>query len=69
MSKENKLAPFYVPKTLYENRYCNQKGYNILICREKDKNGKNTIEVLEFEIPSFKVNEFPPIVEPDKLLK
>ena len=53
-----------VPKVLYENRYCNQKGFSILVCGGKDKNGKTTNEVLEFEVPNFKVKKFPSMVEP-----
>ena len=64
MSKKNKLIPFYVPKVLYENKYCNQEGFSILICGGKNKNGKNTNEVLELEIPSFKLFKFPSMVEP-----
>ena len=64
MLKENKMFPFQIPKVLYENRYCNQEGFSILICGGKDKNKKVTNEVLELEIPSFKMNKFPPMVEP-----
>ena len=64
MSKENKLVPIPVPKVLYENRYCNQEGFSILVCGGKDKNGKVTNEVLELEIPSFNEKIFSSIVEP-----
>ena len=47
-----------IPKVLYENRYCNQEGFSILVCGGKDKNGKVTNEVLELKIPSFKVYKF-----------
>ena len=47
MSKENKLVPIPVPKVLYENRYCNQEGFSILVCGGKDKNGDMTNKVLE----------------------
>ena len=56
---------FQVPKVLYENRYCIQEGFSILVCGGKDKNGDMTNKVLELEIPSLKVNEFPSLVEPD----
>ena len=64
MSKEIKLVPFHVPKVLYENRYCNQEGFSILICGGNDKNEKTTSEVFELEIPSLKVNKFPSMVKP-----
>ena len=64
MSKENKLVPIPVPKVLYENRYCNQEGFSILVCGGKDKKGKITNEVLELEIPSFNVKKLPSMVEP-----
>ena len=57
MSKEIKSIPFHVPKVLYEKRYCNQEGFSILVFGGKDKNGKVTNEVLELEIPSFKVKK------------
>ena len=68
MSKEIKLVPIHVPKVLYENRYCNQDGFSILICGGKDSDGKVTNEVLELEKPSFKVNKFPSMVKPHKSL-
>ena len=64
MSKKIKLVPFHVPKVLYENRYCNQEGFSILICGGKDKNGKVTNEVLALEIPSLNEKKFSSIVEP-----
>ena len=64
MYEKSKSIFFQVPKVLYENRYCNQEGFSILICGGKDKNGKNTNEVLELKIPSFKENKFPSMVGP-----
>ena len=58
MHEKNQSIAFRVPKVLYENRYCNQEDFSILVCGGKDKNGKITNEVLELEIPSFKVNKF-----------
>ena len=49
---------------MYENRYCNQEGFSILVCGGKDKKVKVTNEVLELEVPSFKVKKFPSMVEP-----
>ena len=58
------MVPIPVQKVLYENRYCNQEGFSILVCGGKDKKGKVTNEVLELEIPSFNVKKFPSMVEP-----
>ena len=69
MHEESKSILFHVPKVLYKNRYCNQEDFSILVCGKKDKNGKNTYEVLELKIPSFKVNKFPSMVEPRYFLK
>ena len=64
MYEKRKTIPFHVPKVLYENRYCNQEGFSILISGGKDKNGETTNEVLKLEIPSFKVKKFPSMVKP-----
>ena len=64
MSKENKLVPIPGPKVLYENRYCNQNGFSILICGGRDNDYILTNEVLELEIPSLKLKKFPSMVEP-----
>ena len=68
MHEESKSIPFHFSKVLYENRYCNQEGFSILICGGKDKNGKVTNEVLELEIPSFELNKFPSMVKLHKSL-
>ena len=64
ISEENMSVAFEVPKVLYENRYCDQEGFSILVCGGKDKNDNFTNNVLELEIPSFKVNKFPSFVKP-----
>ena len=64
MFEKNTLIPYHVPKVLYENRYCNQEGFSILICGGKDKKGKITNKVLELKISSFKEKKFPSMVEP-----
>ena len=52
-----------VLKILYENRYCNQKGFSILACRETDRNKKSLNQVLEVKTPIFEVSEFPSMVK------
>ena len=64
MNEKSKSIFSKVPKVLYENRYCNQEGFSVLICGGYDKNKKITNEVLELEIPSFRVNRFPSMVKP-----
>ena len=64
MNEKSKSIFFQIPKVLYENRYCNQEGFSILVCGGKDKNGKVTNEVFELEIPSYKVKNFSSMVEP-----
>ena len=69
MSSKNLLSPTDVPKVLYENRYCNQEGFSILVCGGTDKNDKLTNQVSEVKIPSFEVTEFPPMMKPHIRLK
>ena len=66
---ENKSTYFHVPKILYENRYCNQEGFSILVCGGKDRNGKVTNEVLELKIPTFEVNKCPSMVKPHYIVE
>ena len=63
INKKCKSNPIQGPNVLYENRYCNQEGFSILICGGYNKNDKVTNEVLELEIPSFKLKKFPLMVE------
>ena len=55
---------FHIPDVLYQNRYCDQQGFSILVCGGKDKNNKSTNKVFEVNIPSFAVTEFPSMVNP-----
>ena len=68
MFKKCNSVSFQVPKVLYENRYCNQEGFSILICGGYDKNRKITNEVFEIEVPSFKLKRFPSLVNPQLYL-
>ena len=49
---------------MYQNRYCNQDGFSVFICRGKDRNKKYLDQVLEMRIPSFKVTKFAFMVKP-----
>ena len=53
---------FHVPNVLYENRYCNQDGFSILICGGKDNNKKYLNIVFEMKVPSFEVCDFPSMI-------
>ena len=59
MSFDNRLSFTFVPKVLYENRYCNQEGFSILACGGGDEDKKLVNRVLEVKVPSFEVTEFP----------
>ena len=58
MISKNQISPTDVPKVLYENRYCNQEGFSILVCGGRNKKYKDTNQVLEIKIPSFEVHNF-----------
>ena len=58
-----------VPKVLYENRYCNQEGFSILVCGGLKRNRKLTNQVLEVKFPSFEVAEFQFMTKPHVCLK
>ena len=66
--KDSVSVAFQVSNILYENKYCNQEGFSILICGGYDINRKITNEVLELNIPSFKVEKFPLMVKPHYFL-
>ena len=58
VSKEVKPTSFYVPDVLYQNRYCDQEGFSILVCEGKDKRNKPMKKVVEVKVTSFEVTEF-----------
>ena len=49
-------------QVLYENRYCKQDGFSILICGGKDNNKKYLNIVFEMKVPSFEVCDFPSMI-------
>ena len=67
--KDKSFSLSDVPKVLYENRYCNQKGLSFLACGGQDANGLLTNQVLEVKIPSFEVAEFPTMAKPHSYLR
>lgn len=48
MNSKNKLSFTKVPKVLFENRYCNQEEFNVLVCGGDDKNYK--LKVSRFKV-------------------
>ena len=63
-SKGSNPSSCYVSDVLYQNRYCTQNGFSILICGGEDKNTKYTNQVLKMKVPSFEVSKFPYMVKP-----
>ena len=62
--KDGKL--FHIPKVLYENRYCNQEDFSILICGETTKiNGVKyySNDVYELNGSNFEVSELPSMLD------
>ena len=52
---------FHVPNVLYENRYCNQDDFSILICGGKTTNTGDGIvlnDVYELKLPYFNCSKF-----------
>ena len=68
MSEGNKSNYFNVPAFLYENRYCNEEGFNFLVCGRKDKHKKRLNQVVEVEIPGLEVNNLYFIEKPQNLI-
>ena len=54
---------------MYENRYCNQEAFSILVCWGKDNNNKLKQQISKFKAPGFEVTEFPSVEYPHDLLK
>ena len=61
MGIKNEISSIDVQNVLYENRYCNQEGFSILVCGGRDRN-------YEVKIPSLNVTEIPSMVKPHNRL-
>ena len=57
---------FHVPTVLYENRYCDQDGFSILVCGGENKNAALN-DVYELKGPDFMPTKFPSMLEPRSL--
>ena len=60
---------FHVPTVLYENRYCNQDDFSILICGGQNGNREPLNDVYELKWPKLKLIKFPSMLEPRKECK
>ena len=69
MSSKLQLSSTTVPKVLYENRYCDQEEFSILVCGGIDKSFKRMNQVLQIKVPSFEVTEFPSMENYHDMLK
>ena len=41
---------------LYENRYCNQHEFDIILCGGRDRNYSSTNEVIKLKCPEFQAS-------------
>ena len=62
-SNGNHKSLFHVPKVLYENRYCNQDGFSILICGGENENEEALNDFYELEGLNFEPMNFPSMLE------
>ena len=69
MSSKNQQSPAKVPKVLYENRYCNQEDFSILVCGGIDEDYECINPVFKFKISSFEGTDFPSMEKPHHSLK
>ena len=54
---------FYVPKILYQNRYCDLDDFNIMVCGGTGKNYTTLNDVYEINLPNFECSKFPSMLE------
>ena len=47
----------FPPKILYENRYCNQEDFSILICAGVNENDRLVKSVFKLQGPNFECKE------------
>ena len=59
----NQTSLFNVPTVLYENRYCDQDGFSILICGGENGNREAVNDVYQLKWPSFEFIKFPFMLE------
>ena len=59
----------FPPKILYENRYCNQNDFSVLVCGGRDKNYKTVESIFKISFPKFECEEFILMPNPRKFCK
>ena len=60
-TKDRKLLN--VPNELYENRYCNQDDFSILVCGGRNRMNETSNDVYELKGPNFECSKFPSMLE------
>ena len=63
-SVDNNSSRCYVSEVLYENRYCDQEDFSVLVCGGETKNKKYSNHVFEVKLPTFKVSKCASMVKP-----
>ena len=48
----------FPPKILYENKYCNQDDFNVLVCGERIENKKVVRSVFKLHFANFECKEY-----------
>ena len=56
----------FPPNVLYENRYCYQDDFSVLVCGGRDKNYKTVESIFKFSFPKFECEEFTSMPNPRK---
>ena len=61
LNQSSKL--FNVTNVLYENRYCNQDDFSILVCGGYTQNGRTFNGVYKLKPPNLEFSEFPSMLK------
>ena len=62
-SNISEKSSLFVPEVLYENRYCNQNDFSIVICGGKNKRFKIVNDVYELKRSNFNSCKLPSMLE------
>ena len=57
------MTSYHVPAVLYENRYCNQDDFTVLVCGGRKHNKKMLNDVYELKGPNFECSKFASMLE------
>ena len=58
------MTSYHVPNVLYENRYCNQDDFSILICGGRKPVKETLNDVYELKGPNLDCSKLPSMLEP-----